>query len=180
MGKSKLKSSRLIGIVVILCVICILGSLVVMSRDKYLYANNLNQILGLEHVAIEDKKLADSWAVGEWYICESYRLDSASIRSFLSITAPKNNFYLSDNKWKRVNWEKLPVKDAYSDIVSMIVNYAANASVNKTINDIKNVLTFNNGYYSFLAQPSASNPEKILFCLLDIKGRCLYVVDLKL
>ena len=62
----------------------------------------------------------------------------------------------------------------------MIINYAANASLNRIINEIKNVLSSNNGYYSFLVQPSFDIPEKILFCLLDVKGHRLYVVDLKI
>lgn len=181
MGRLRLNNKKSLRIIILLlCVLCIIVFMIVLNLDKFTYDNDLEQILGVKQVAIENKKLVDSWAVGEWYVCESYELDKMSLSSFLSMPAPKNNIYLSDDKWIRVDWERLPVNDAYSAVESMIINYAANASLNRIINEIKNVLSSNNGYYSFLVQPSLDIPEKILFCLLDVKGHRLYVVDLKI
>lgn len=180
MGKLKLNNKKSLGVIMLLCVLCIIVCIVVLNLDKFTYDNDLEQILGVKQVAIENKEIVDSWAVGEWYVCESYELDKMSLGSFLSMPAPRNNIYLSEDEWIRVNWEKLPINNAYSAVESMIVNYAANASLNKIINEMKNVLSSNNGYYSFLVQPSLDIPEKILFCLLDIKGHRLYIVDLKI
>ena len=117
MGRLRLNNKKSLRIIILLlCVLCIIVFMIVLNLDKFTYDNDLEQILGVKQVTIENKKLVDSWAVGEWYVCESYELDKMSLSSFLSMPAPKNNIYLSDDKWIRVDWERLPVNDAYSAV----------------------------------------------------------------
>lgn len=65
-------------------------------QDKYIYQEYLPSILGTKEVKIKNKVLYDSWAIGEWYICETYQLDKATLDSFFK--GKKNNsLYHSDS-----------------------------------------------------------------------------------
>jgi len=146
--------------------------------SEYTYQDHLSQILGIDEVQIKGKTLKESWAIGEWYICESYKLDKSSISSF--IEGKKNNdLYSSDTIWHKVNWRKLPVDSLHENVLSMVINYKASKTIDKLTSQMKSIIDSNTGYYSFLYQPPMEYPPKLIFFLLDGKNDLLYVVDLK-
>lgn len=178
MGKLKLKNK--IVIIITITTLCIVGVICYMSSADYIYADKLDQILGIESsVKIKDKTIADSWAMGEWYICETYDIEKIGVKSFS--LGNLNNLLLEDEKnWVRTNWLKLPIDSIYNNAESEVFNYIANAEIDKRIKEMEHIISSNSGYYSFLCSPAFDAPQKTIFCLLDTVQYRLFIVDLKL
>lgn len=178
MEKLKLKNRIIVAsICIILCLV--FSFKLFWCDDNYLYENKLTQILGVGQVKIKDKSISDSWAIGEWYICEIYYLTPKDFYSFL-VGSKQNKLYSADNLWFRKNWEKLPVDSQYNEVKDMIINYRATKKIELITNEMKQIISNCSGFYSFLCQPTIENPQKVLFFLLDEKTNKLFVVDLKL
>jgi len=178
MGKLKLKNS--IIVISIIAILFILGFIFYMSSEDYVYADKLNQILGTENsIKIKDKTIADSWAMGEWYICETYDIEKIDTTPFLLENT--NNLVLEDEEnWIRTNWKRLPIDSIYNNAELEVLNYSANEEIDKRIEEMKLVISSNCGYYSFLCNPVFDAPQKTIFCLLDTVQYRLFIVDLKL
>jgi hypothetical protein len=147
-------------------------------NDQYVYESKITQILGINKVEIKGKSMTDSWAIGEWYICETYNLTKENLNSFLAGNK-RNELYSADSLWFRKDWEKLPIDSQYNEIKDMVINYMATSKIEKRTNEMGQIISTCSGYYSFLCQPTIENPQKVLFLLLDEKTNKLFVVDLK-
>lgn len=173
MGQSKLKNS----IILLVFIMLILGSFFYFNLDKYTYKSHLSQILGIKDVQFIDKNLTDSWALGEWYICETYDLSNENTSALIPTS---NLLYSSDKNWKRKDWERLPIDSICNGAKKLVLDYHATDGLEKKIEEINNLLSAGSGYYSFLCQPSFEHPQKVVFFLLDERENRLFIVDLKL
>ena len=178
MGKSKLKNRIIIALICF--VLCLVGFFMFFYQDNQsTYENELPQILGIEKVEIKGKSIGESWAIGEWYICEIYDLTKEDFNSFLTGNK-RNELYSTDSLWFRENWKKLPIDSQYNEVKDMVINYQATNKIETTTNEMKQIISVGSGFYSFLCQPTIENPQKVLFFLFDEKTNKLFVVDLKL
>ena len=86
MEKLKLKNRIIVASLCITLLCPVFSFQLFWCDDNYLYENKLTQILGVGQVKIKDKSISDSWAIGEWYICEIYYLTQ---RRFLFLSCRK-------------------------------------------------------------------------------------------
>ncbi|MDR3060204.1 MAG: hypothetical protein LBU84_18945 [Prevotella sp.] len=174
---NKLKNSTVIGgVIVIIGIACFI---IWGNSNKYIYEQHLKQILGIGSVKIKNKTLNDSWAIGEWYICETYDLDQESVNLFIC-GSQNNSLYSADSLWFKIDWQKLPIENQYQDIKDLVLNYSANNGIDKQIDKMKTVFSANSGYYSIMSQPSFEDPQKVIFFLLDQTKNQLFIINTKL
>lgn len=167
-----------IAIIVIGIIICLISFCAFFyDNDRYIYLNKITQILDVENVEIKSKSIVESLGIGEWYICETYNLAQENLNVFFA-EKKQNKLYLTDSLWIRKDWDKLPINSQYNEIRDMVVNYMATKKIEQRTNEMHQIISGNEGYYSFLCQPSIENPQKVLFFLLDKKNNKLFVVDL--
>ena len=174
MEQQKLKLNK-VWITVSIILIVLIGVLIIQNINKYNYNTQLDKILNIENVKVKNKRFADSWAIGEWYICEIY--DINNLNDFISGNK-KNYLYYSDNNWYRKDWDHLPVDSSYNGIIEKVFNYQSTKKISNIIKEMENILLSERGYYSFLCQPLGDEAQKIIFFLLHMDSNRLYIIDL--
>lgn len=179
MVQGKLKLNKAVVIIGLALVLLILVFILNNQFKKYTYIEQINTILNIDNVEVKNKKLHNGsidWSIGEWYVCETYKLSEKDVGMFLQGNK-KNELFLTDNSWFRKDWNRTPISDSYKDIQDMITSRNATAGIEKIINEIEKTLFSNYGYYSFLCKPSIEFPQKVVFFLLNIKTNELFIID---
>lgn len=140
------------------------------KRD-FIYIDKTTEIMGEDMGECIEKRHASSEAIGEWYVCETYKFENNNI-----IMPIHNSLFDNSTSWIKQDWQLLPV-DSNSEISDVIINYCGTYGTQRLSGEMKKINELGCGYYSFCVKPSLDDPRYIIFCMFDSSETRLYVVD---
>lgn len=140
------------------------------------YKKDLCYILGINNVEGKLEKNIDKFAgFGEFYIIEIYDLSDRTIDSFINRS---DKLLPEKEEYKNRKWESTPFDSTYKEIINMALNYYdGNKTIIQLQQEIQNIISDKNNYYSFYYKPDIYNPQYVQLFILDLYKKRIFIIE---
>jgi hypothetical protein len=165
-------------IIVIFFFLVILGSC--SYSDSFYY--QLESILGVNSVSFENEFKKDEFLSfsGEGYSINVLNLSDITINEFLN-SVDKAKYPVYRNGFKTIRWKKTPMSPEFKETKELVIKYFVQDTKRKNYQrEIAEVMNSNDAYYSFYYKSVEDNILEIVFFLVDVKTKKMYIVNNKI